>query len=91
MNPLIDYHNTAYSRRQFFRKSGMGLGMAALGTLLGRQSLSRGPQLLQAGIQTQVLAFQLLVQVLLSLQQRNGLGLELIQGSQVRSRLLAML
>jgi uncharacterized protein (DUF1501 family) len=39
MNPLIDYHNTAYTRRQFFRKSGMGLGMAALGTLLGRQSL----------------------------------------------------
>ena len=39
MNPLIEYHNTAYTRRQFFRKSGMGLGMAALGTLLGRQSL----------------------------------------------------
>ncbi len=39
MNPLIEYHNTAYSRRQFFRKSGMGLGMAALGSLLGRQSL----------------------------------------------------
>ncbi|HSP43470.1 MAG TPA: DUF1501 domain-containing protein, partial [Luteolibacter sp.] len=39
MNPLIEHHNTAYTRRQFFRKSGMGLGMAALGTLLGRQSL----------------------------------------------------
>ena len=39
MNPLIEYHNTAYTRRQFFRKSGMGLGMAALGSLLGRQSL----------------------------------------------------
>ncbi|MBM3862419.1 MAG: DUF1501 domain-containing protein [Verrucomicrobia bacterium] len=35
MNPLIDLHNTAYSRRQFFRKSGMGLGMAALAQLLG--------------------------------------------------------
>jgi len=35
MNPLIEHHNTAYSRRQFFRKSGMGLGMAALGSLLG--------------------------------------------------------
>jgi hypothetical protein len=37
MNPLIQYHNTAYSRRQFFRKSGAGLGMAALGTLLGQR------------------------------------------------------
>ncbi|MGA0845831.1 MAG: DUF1501 domain-containing protein [Luteolibacter sp.] len=36
MNPLIEHHNTAYSRRQFFRKSGIGLGMAALGSLLGR-------------------------------------------------------
>jgi hypothetical protein len=40
MNPLIEYHNTCYSRRQFFRKSGMGLGMAALGTLLGRTGLA---------------------------------------------------
>ncbi len=39
MNPLIEHHNTAYTRRQFFRKSGIGLGMAALGSLLGRQSL----------------------------------------------------
>jgi hypothetical protein len=39
MNPLIEYHNPAYTRRQFFRKSGIGLGMAALGTLMGRQSL----------------------------------------------------
>ena len=28
MDPLLDFHNTAYSRRQFFRKSGTGLGMA---------------------------------------------------------------
>jgi hypothetical protein len=35
MNPLIEHHNTAYSRRQFFRKSAAGLGMAALGSLLG--------------------------------------------------------
>jgi hypothetical protein len=35
MNPLIDAHNTAYSRRQFFRKSAMGLGMTALAQLLG--------------------------------------------------------
>jgi hypothetical protein len=34
MNPL-DFHNTAFSRRQFFRKSGSGLGMAALASLLG--------------------------------------------------------
>jgi uncharacterized protein (DUF1501 family) len=35
MSPL-EFHNTAYSRRQFFRKSGTGLGMAALASLLGR-------------------------------------------------------
>nr|MCU0752989.1 DUF1501 domain-containing protein [Akkermansiaceae bacterium] len=40
MNPLIDHHNTAYSRRQFFRKSGAGLGMAALGSLLGKTGLA---------------------------------------------------
>jgi uncharacterized protein (DUF1501 family) len=39
MNPL-EVHNTAYSRRQFFRKSGTGLGMAALASLLGRAGLS---------------------------------------------------
>jgi Protein of unknown function (DUF1501) len=39
MNPL-EAHNTAYSRRHFFRKSGMGLGMAALGSLLGQRGLS---------------------------------------------------
>lgn len=40
MNPLIEFHNAAYSRRQFFRKSAAGLGMAALGTLLGQRGLS---------------------------------------------------
>jgi hypothetical protein len=40
MSPLIQAHNTAYSRRQFFRKSGVGLGMAALGTLLGKTGLA---------------------------------------------------
>lgn len=39
MNPL-EFHNTAYSRRQFFRKSGTGLGMAALASLLGKSSAS---------------------------------------------------
>jgi uncharacterized protein (DUF1501 family) len=40
MSPFVEFHNTAYSRRQFFRKSGTGLGMAALASLLGRQGLS---------------------------------------------------
>jgi len=40
MNPLLEHHNAAYSRRQFFRKSGTGLGMAALGSLLGKTGLS---------------------------------------------------
>ena len=39
MTPL-QFHNTAYSRRQFFRKSGTGLGMAALATLLGKTGAS---------------------------------------------------
>jgi len=39
MNPL-EFHNTAYSRRHFFRKSGTGLGMAALASLLGRAGIS---------------------------------------------------
>ncbi len=39
MNPLIEARNLAYSRRQFFRKSGAGLGMAALGSLLGSRAL----------------------------------------------------
>jgi hypothetical protein len=34
MNPS-EFHNTAYSRCHFFRKSGTGLGMAALASLLG--------------------------------------------------------
>lgn len=45
MNPLIEYHNTAYSRRQFFRKSGAGLGMAALGSLLGQRGLAAAESL----------------------------------------------
>ena len=40
MNPLIEAHNTAYSRRQFFRKSGTGLGMAALTSLLGQRGMA---------------------------------------------------
>jgi len=39
MNPLAEFHNQAYSRRQFFRKSGTGLGMAALASLLGKQGM----------------------------------------------------
>ncbi len=39
MTPL-EFHNAAYSRRQFFRKSGTGLGMAALASLLGRTGVS---------------------------------------------------
>jgi len=49
MNPLIDFHNAAYSRRQFFRKSGTGLGMAALGSLLGQSTLSAAERLASAG------------------------------------------
>ena len=44
MDPL-EYHNTAYSRRQFFRKSGTGLGMAALASLLGPRGLSAADSL----------------------------------------------
>src|SRR6478736_995373 len=47
MNPL-EFHNAAYSRRQFFRKSGTGLGMAALASLLGQQGISAAERL--AGI-----------------------------------------
>ena len=36
MNPLEQY-NQALTRRQFFRKSGTGLGMAAMASLLGQQ------------------------------------------------------
>jgi uncharacterized protein (DUF1501 family) len=48
MTPL-ESHNAAYSRRQFFRKSGTGLGMAALATLLGQRGISAADSL--AGIQ----------------------------------------
>jgi uncharacterized protein (DUF1501 family) len=33
----VDLHNNAYTRRQFFRKSGTGLGMAAMASLIGEQ------------------------------------------------------
>ncbi len=45
MDPLIEFHNTAYSRRQFFRKSGTGLGMAALASLLGKQGVAAAEKL----------------------------------------------
>ncbi|MEX1048871.1 MAG: DUF1501 domain-containing protein [Akkermansiaceae bacterium] len=48
MTPL-DSYNSAVSRRQFFRKSGTGLGMAALTSLLGQRGLSAADSL--AGIQ----------------------------------------
>jgi uncharacterized protein (DUF1501 family) len=48
MTPL-ESHNAAYSRRQFFRKSGTGLGMAALASLLGQRGISAADSL--AGIQ----------------------------------------
>ena len=50
MNPL-EFHNTAYSRRQFFRKSGTGLGMAALASLLGRHGVSAADALAGLGAQ----------------------------------------
>src|SRR6187402_823642 len=52
MNPLVEFHNTAYSRRQFFRKSGTGLGMAALATLLGQRGLSAAEAV--AGLEKQL-------------------------------------
>jgi uncharacterized protein (DUF1501 family) len=39
MNP-VDIHNQAYTRRQFFRKSGTGLGVAAMASLLGQKGFS---------------------------------------------------
>jgi uncharacterized protein (DUF1501 family) len=45
----IEYHNTAYSRRQFFRKSGSGLGMAALASLLGQRGVSAADGLADLG------------------------------------------
>ena len=40
MDPLIEHYNTAFSRRQFFRKSGTGLGVAALASLLGKSGMA---------------------------------------------------
>jgi uncharacterized protein (DUF1501 family) len=48
MNP-IEFHNQAYSRRQFFRKSGTGLGMTALASLLGNRGLSAAEGLANLG------------------------------------------
>jgi len=39
MNDILDF-NGAINRRQFFRKGGFGLGVAALGTLLGDSALA---------------------------------------------------
>ena len=44
MNP-IDTYNGALTRRQFFRQSGTGLGVAALATLLGRPSFASATDL----------------------------------------------
>ena len=41
MNSLLDY-NAAINRRQFFRHNGTGLGIAALGSLLGRDAMAAG-------------------------------------------------
>ncbi|MFD2255383.1 DUF1501 domain-containing protein [Luteolibacter algae] len=41
MNPLETYNN-ALTRRQFFRKSGTGLGMAAMASLIGERGLAAG-------------------------------------------------
>jgi len=51
MNPL-DTYNGALTRRQFFRKSGTGLGAAALASLLDRPAFANAPDLpsLMAGI-----------------------------------------
>jgi len=39
MNP-VDLYNSALTRRQFFRKSGTGLGVAAMASLLGEKGFS---------------------------------------------------
>jgi Protein of unknown function (DUF1501) len=39
MNP-VDIYNQAYTRRQFFRKSGTGLGVAAMASLLSEKGFS---------------------------------------------------
>jgi hypothetical protein len=41
MNP-VDIYNQAYTRRQFFRKSGTGLGVAAMASLLGEKGFAAG-------------------------------------------------
>ena len=41
MNSVFDY-NSAINRRQFFRKNGTGLGVAALSSLLGGGSSAFG-------------------------------------------------
>src|SRR5437879_7483534 len=38
ISPIIDDLNTALTRRQFFRKTGTGLGVAALASLLGQRA-----------------------------------------------------
>jgi len=39
MNP-VDIYNQAYTRRQFFRKSGTGLGVAAMASLIGEKGFA---------------------------------------------------
>ena len=39
MNP-VDLYNEAYTRRQFFRKTGTGLGVAAMASILSKEGLS---------------------------------------------------
>jgi hypothetical protein len=41
MNP-VDIYNQAYTRRQFFRKSGTGLGVAAMASLLAEKGFAAG-------------------------------------------------
>ncbi|MFN4874531.1 MAG: DUF1501 domain-containing protein [Akkermansiaceae bacterium] len=41
MNPL-DLYNEAYTRRQFFRKTGTGLGVAAMASLLNQEGMAAG-------------------------------------------------
>lgn len=44
MNPIETY-NGALTRRQFFRKSGTGLGMAALASMLGNRAFGSAPDM----------------------------------------------
>ena len=41
MNP-VDLYNEAYTRRQFFRKTGTGLGVAAMASLLSQEGMAAG-------------------------------------------------